>query len=103
MSIVKNWVGKFVLVRSRNEGLNAGTVVAADSTGVVLENARRLWYHRPKDAKLSWYEGVAVSGLSKDSSVSCSVDKIICEDYSLTACTPEAQESILKAIPNAQD
>ena len=102
-SIATNYIGKFVIVRSRNEGLNAGTVVASDKTGVQLKNCRRLWYHEPEDDALSWYEGVAISGLSEDSKVSASVSgKIIIEDYSMTIATEESEKSIMGKVPHAQ-
>ena len=46
-SITDSAIGKFVIVRSRNEGVNAGTLRAADDTGVILEDCRRIWYHKP--------------------------------------------------------
>ena len=95
-------VGRYALVRSQNEGVNAGVVVAADETGVALKDARRLWFHRPADESLSWYEGVARSGVSDDSKLSCAVDKVIVEDYSITVCTPEAEKSIREAKAHAQ-
>lgn len=89
--------GTNVIVRSRNEGINCGTVVAADNTGVILKDVRRIWYHKPANKKLSWYEGVAISGLSDDSKVSCTVpQKIIIEDYSVTKVTDEAYQSIME-------
>ena len=97
-------IGRFVICRSRNEGINAGTVKALDDTGVILTDCRRIWYHKPKDVNKSWYEGVAESGLSDDSKVSCTVsEKIIIEDYSLTVCTKESAKSILGKTPNAQN
>jgi len=102
-SIASRMIGKNVIVRSYNEGINAGTVVIADETGVELKNCRRIWYHKPKDKKLSWYEGVAKSGLSEDSKVSCTIDrKIIIEKYSMTLCDDDAFQSIMEIIPNAQ-
>ena len=103
-TIASRMIGKNVIVRSRNEGINAGTVVLADGTGVELKNCRRIWYHRPKEKALSWYEGVAVSGLSDDSKVSGTVSqKIIIEDYSMTECTDDAFKSIMEKTPNAQN
>lgn len=103
-TIASRMIGKNVIVRSRNEGINAGTVVLADDTGVELKNCRRIWYHKPKDKALSWYEGVAVTGLSNDSKVSGTVSqKIIIEDYSMTECTDEAFKSIMEKTPNAQN
>lgn len=102
-TIASRMIGKFVIVRSRNEGINAGTVVLADETGVELCDARRIWYHKPKDKSLSWYEGVAVSGLSDDSKVSGTVRrKLIIEDYSMIECTQDATLSIMEKMPNAQ-
>lgn len=102
-SIPSRSIGKYVLVRSRNEGINAGYVVAADETGIVLSEARRIWYHRPAD-ETAWYEGVANSGLRHDSKISAPVaEKTIVEDYSITVCTPDAQKSIQGFKAHAQD
>ena len=96
-SVANRMIGKKVIVRSRNEGINAGIVVLADETGVELKNCRRIWYHKPKDSNLAWYEGVAVSGLSKDSKVSGTVpQKVIIEDYSMTFCHDSAFKSIME-------
>lgn len=97
-----NFVGKYVIVRSRNEGINAGKVLELDDTGVILEDARRLYYHKPANKELSWYEGVALEGLSKDSKVGAEVTKLIIEDYSITVCTKDAEKSIRGAKTNAQ-
>lgn len=102
-SVATRAIGKNVIVRTRNEGINAGTVVLADESGVELKNCRRIWYHKPKDKSVCWYEGVATTGLSEDSKVSCTVEsKIIIEDYSMTICTDEAFKSIMEKIPHAQ-
>jgi len=96
-------IGKKVIVRSCNEGINAGIVVLADESGVELKNCRRLKYHAPKDKKLSWYEGIAQSGISSDSIVSGTTDKkIIIEKYSMTFLTDEAFKSIMELKPNEQ-
>ena len=103
-SVATRMIGKKVIVRSRNEGINAGIVVLADETGVELKDCRRIWYHRPKDKNLSWYEGVAVSGLDSTSKVSGTVrKKVIIEDYSMTVCNDEAFESIMEIKPNVQN
>jgi hypothetical protein len=103
-TIAGSMVGKFVIVRSRNEGINAGTVEAADETGIILKDCRRLYYHRPADNKLSWYEGVAETGLSDNSKVSGTVKrKVIIEDYSMTECTDIAKKSIMEITPNEQN
>jgi hypothetical protein len=93
--LLSGYTGKYVIVRSRNEGINAGVVKAADETGIVLTDARRIWYHKPKDRTTSWYEGVAMTGLSDDSKISVAVEeKAIIEDYSITVCTKSAAKSI---------
>lgn len=96
------YVGKYVIVRSRNEGINAGKILEMDDTGVILEDARRLYYHKPANKELSWYEGVALDGLSSDSKIGAPVTKIIIEDYSITVCTAKAETSIRGAKTNAQ-
>ena len=96
-SFYSKYIGKYVICRSRNEGVNAGTVLEIDETGVVLSGARRLYYHKPANKSVSWYEGVAVSGISNDSKVGVAVDKIIAEDYSLTVCSEQAKASIMSA------
>lgn len=101
--VAGSMVGKYAIIRSRNEGINAGEIIAADATGVILKNARRIWYHRPADKSESWYEGVANHGLSKDSKVSGAViQKAIIEDYSVTLCTEVARQSIESAVSHAQ-
>lgn len=96
------YIGKYVICRTRNEGINAGKVIAIDETGVVLEDARRLWYHKPRNPELSWYEGIAKDGVSDDSKVSEPVTKVIAEDYSITLCTEAAEKSIREAKTHAQ-
>ncbi len=111
-NVASHFVGKYAIIRSRNEGINAGEIVAADGTGVVLRNARRIWFHRPANKSESWYpankseswyEGVANHGISDDSKVSGTVSqKAIIEDYSITLCTDVARQSIESAVAHAQ-
>jgi len=101
-NLYSRYIGQYVICRSRNEGINAGKVIELDETGVIMDDARRLYYHKPANKDLSWYEGVALEGLSKDSKVGAGVEKLIVEDYSLTVCTKEAEKSIRGAKTNAQ-
>lgn len=102
-TVASRMIGKKVIVRSYNDGVNAGIVVIADETGVELKNCRRLWRHKPADKSLSWYEGVAISGLSRDSKVSPTVpSKVIVEKYSMTLCSDDAFDNIMEFTPNAQ-
>ncbi len=100
--IGSDYVGKYVICRSGNEGINFGKVLALDETGVVMKECQRLHHHRPEDKNLSWYEGVAVSGLGEDSVISGPADKVIVERYSLTLCSQECINSIKAFVPNAQ-
>lgn len=102
-TLQSRYVGKYVICRSRNEGVNAGKVIAADDTGVILEDCRRLWYHKPANKNLAWYEGVACDGLSSDSKIGAPVEKIIAEDYSLTVCSDVAEKSIRGAKSHEQN
>ena len=102
-TVASTLIGKKVIVRSRNEGLVAGIVLLADETGIKLSNCRRLWYHKPLDEKLAWFEGVAISGISSDSKVSCTVvEKTIIENYSATICCDDAFDSIMELKPHEQ-
>jgi len=94
-SITQNAIGKYVIIRTRNEGINCGKLIQADETGCVLEDARRIYYHKPKDRTVCWYEGVALSGLSDDSKISPSIsEKYIIEDYSITICSKLAEVNL---------
>lgn len=96
-------IGKYVIVRTKNEGLNAGYVKALDNTGVILTEARRIWYHKPSEKSQCWYEGVANLGLDKSSKLSAPVEqKIIIEDYSITFCSKKAEKSIKEIPANEQ-
>ncbi|MCU7888909.1 MAG: hypothetical protein KZQ59_12345 [Candidatus Thiodiazotropha sp. (ex Lucinoma aequizonata)] len=86
---------KWVIIRSRNEGVNFGRLAYADENTVVITWARRLWFYRPEDTDESWYEGVANTGVSADSKLSPSVEmKAIVEPYSITLCTTKASENL---------
>ena len=103
-SIFNDVIGKYVVIRSRNEGINVGYVKALDDTGIIITKARRLYYHKPLDLKMSWYEGVASSGCSDDTRMSNEVEeKYIIEDYSITLCTKEAEDVLRNAKTNKQN
>lgn len=101
--ITDSLLGKYVIVRSRNEGLNSGFISKADSTGIILNQARRIWWSRPKDTSQCWYEGIANTGVSEDSKLSAPVEqKVIIEDYSITVCSETAIKSISGAKAHEQ-
>lgn len=88
------FIGKYVICRSRNEGVNFGLCVSANEHQVELKKAQRLYWFAPAEKSHSWYEGVAVHGISSDSKISSPCHKLIKEDYSLTLCEPKCIESI---------
>lgn len=99
-SMYDTYIGKYVICRTSNEGINFGLVEDLNSSGVILKECRRLHYHKPKDPSLSWYEGVAESGLHNDSKISGNSTKLISENYSLTLCSESAVLSIKGTTPN---
>jgi hypothetical protein len=100
--IYSKYVGKYVLCRTRNEGINFGKVKEASDSAVILEEAQRLHYFKPAIASESWYEGVSAHGITSDSRISMKSEKLIKEDYSLTLCTAVAISSIQSAPTHEQ-
>ena len=100
-NIYSDAIGKYVIIRSYNEGINVGYLEKADRSGCVLKDARRIFMVISKDINLSWYEGVAVSGLGDESKISGKVDKkYIVERYSITLVSKDAEKQILEFKPN---
>ena len=52
-NIFNECIGRYVICRTRNEGINAGKVVYAEKGVCVLEDARRIYYHKPKDKSVA--------------------------------------------------
>lgn len=59
-------IGQFVIVRSRDSGVHAGTLVSAQDRSVRLSASRRLWYW--KAAKGHTLSGVALHGVDDSKS-----------------------------------
>lgn len=103
LGIFDDCIGKYVIVRDRNEGINFGKVKAVDASGVVLEEAQRIWKVISKDKSLAWYEGVAKTGLCPEKGViSGLVDEkiIISDNFSLTLVNPDVVFQIKGVKPN---
>ena len=90
------FVGKWVICRSRNEGVNFGRVLHISHQMVVLADARRMHYFKSSSGAGEWYEQVSLDGkLASNSRLSAPAsEKFICEDYSLTLCSDEAVKNI---------
>lgn len=101
-SFYQSMVGKYVIVRDRNDGVNFGKLHTVCKDGVILEDAQRLHYMVPNDKKLAWYEGVAVSGLNEKSRISGKVEQklIISDNFSLTLVSKTAVDQILGVKPH---
>lgn len=88
------FIGKYCIIRTRNAGVIFGKVLDAGTGFVHMTESRRLWRHVSEDRSLSWYEGVAISGLGDESRISGEVERFINEDYELVLCTEKAINSI---------
>jgi len=96
-------IGKYVIVRCQEAGVHAGVLDSYHGRSCVLSEGRRLWYHEPADRSLSWYEGVAISGLSSNSKTSATVARcILTENCEIVLCSKEAEQSIRKAPTHEQ-
>jgi hypothetical protein len=93
-----NWIGKYVIVRTRDAGVHAGVLTARYERLAELTESRRLWYWKPAN-KGAFLSGVATEGLHKDSKIGAPIDIILTENCEIIACTDAAAESI-RAQPN---
>ena len=90
-------IGKFVITRSRDSGVHAGTLVSVQDRTVRLTGSRRLWYW--KAAKGHTLSGVALHGLaSSGSKIAGEVPEIcILDACEILPTTAAAGQSILGA------
>ena len=79
--------GEYVIVRCRDAGVHAGTLVSLDGRTATLKDSRRLWYWKVANNKHS-LSGVAKYGIASDSKIPASVGTVIlpeaCEVLSTT-------------------
>ena len=91
------WIGKFVVVRTRDAGVHAGTLKSRDGRECELTEARRLWYWKVAE-KGAFLSGVATLGLDhKQSKVGAPIDVLLTENCEIIACTDKAAQSINEA------
>jgi hypothetical protein len=93
-----NWIGKYVIVRTRDAGVHAGILKSRHERQAELTESRRLWYWKPAN-KGAFLSGVATEGLHSDSKIGAPIDIILTENCEIIACTDAAAESI-RAQPN---
>ncbi|HKT85597.1 MAG TPA: hypothetical protein VJQ77_05875 [Novosphingobium sp.] len=89
------WIGKYVVVRTRDAGVHAGLLKSRLGRECELQDSRRLWRWRVNGNKGITLSDVAVHGLDKrDTRVGSPVSILLTEDCEIIECTPEAAENI---------
>ena len=89
----QDMTGEYVIVRCRDAGVHAGTLVSLKGREVVLTESRRLWYWKAGGNEHS-LSGVARNGLA-DGKIAGSVERIILpEACEVISTTTTARESI---------
>lgn len=89
------YIGKYVIVRTRSAGVFAGTIKSRIGQEIVLLNARRLWYW----AGAASLSQLAVQGVSKpgECKFPCEVTEIwLPETIEIIPATDAARESIFE-------
>jgi hypothetical protein len=91
------WIGKYVLVRCRDAGAHAGTLVSRIDRQCELKDSRRLWYWKAANKGVT-LSGVATEGVDhKDSKIGAKVDILLTENCEIIDCTDQAAQSIQQA------
>jgi hypothetical protein len=65
---MEGFLGQYVIVRTTKAGVLCGRIKSLSPEVIVLEDARRLWYHKPLAG--AWYEGCATYGVSESTKAS---------------------------------
>ncbi len=90
-------IGKFVIVRCRDAGVHAGTLVSHEGRECVLTGSRRLWYWKPAN-KAAFLSGVATQGVHEDSKIGAAVARIhLTENSEIIECSSVAAASLREA------
>ena len=92
-----HWIGKYVVVRTRDAGVHAGILKSHSDRQCELTEARRLWYWKVAD-KGAFLSGVATLGIDhKESRVGAPIDILLTENCEIIATTEKAAQSIAQA------
>ena len=90
---MKENIGKKVIVRGNNSGVEFGTLVAQEGQEVTLKNARRIWYW--KDAASLSQLAMEGTAKSQECKFTVYVDSItILDAIEIIPCTENAIRSI---------
>lgn len=100
-AIDNGMIGKYVIVRCRDAGVHAGTLVSTNGRECVLSDSRRLWYWKPAN-DASFLSGVASEGLHEDSKVGAPVDIHLTENCEIILCNAQSAKSIMEAKNHEQ-
>lgn len=97
-SVPKELIGDYVIVRCRDAGVHAGTLMDYEGRNVILKNSRRLWYWVCAKNQHS-LSGVAAVGLdAKKSKIPAAVNTLVLSDAcEIISTTEAAQNSIVGA------
>lgn len=91
------WIGKYVVVRTRDAGVHAGKLVSRDGRECELTESRRLWYWKVAENG-AFLSGVATVGLDhRHSKVGAPIDILLTENCEIIATTEKAAQSIAQA------
>lgn len=91
------WIGKYVVVRTRDAGVHAGTLISRNGRECELKDSRRLWYWKVANNG-AFLSGVATAGLDqKASKVGAPIDVLLTENCEIIACSDDAAKSITEA------
>lgn len=91
------WIGKYVVVRCRDAGVHAGTLVSHRERQCELKDSRRLWYWKVA-GNGAFLSGVASKGLDHaESKVGSPVDILLTENCEIITCTDAARDNIVAA------
>lgn len=89
------WIGKFVIVRTRDAGVHAGILTNRYGREAELSKSRRFWRWRVNGNKGITLSDVAVHGLdTRDTRLGAPVSILLTEDCEIIECTPEAADNI---------
>lgn len=89
------WIGKYVIVRSRDAGVHAGVLKSREGRQCELQDSRRLWRWRVQGNKGVTLSDVATFGLDKkDTRLGSPVSILLTENCEIIECTLEAAENI---------
>lgn len=91
------WIGKYVVVRTRDAGVHAGILASRNGRECELSESRRLWYWKVANNG-AFLSGVATQGLDHAASkVGAPITVLLTENCEIIACTDEAAQSIAQA------